>query len=774
MSCKSCSYDDTIDYKNQKCIFCYLIFDYRLEYDDIYVFVKNNMKLSSLMLKLFKDIELDFDDEDSEHLISMYDDYDKSIIGNPIFRVIKEGFKNKDSTELHKRLKMKSKEFYFLLVQELSEHTDLIDKLDVDFIDQKYIMDLKKYFYNNREILKDIDSIINYYIENINIFIRDCKKFKSCMFNILVCKSSLNSYILTIMLIMKKFDLISISYEIMELIDNDYYRKKEKESLMENDKNKKRFNTVMHILKIKNESILNDDFFEKVYKKEFQKEVYSIKYEFDKIKEVKDFIINDDQFMSPLKCNIILENINKLQNETYDVNKKYTLTDDQINCIKMILDNKVSVVTGGPGTGKSTLVSFLVSCESSYSDLKCCILTPTGKATARMKNDIVINKKWTDPQIYTIHSFFYKVTKSNQLVDFNMIIIDESSMLSNKHINFIKNILQKNRQQNYHIVFIGDDAQLPPIGLGDIFYNLIRDEKVKKYELLKNHRSEDDIIKVLNMVKNENRLYLDDDFFNKSKNVIVMEHEKFISSLQNIYHSNKDTQLLSWKQYKNNQTESIKNTIFNSIQKFYKGKNSNHLERHDRIYNKKNIYFKNYNIMNGFTGEIEEVLKTPCGIELYYIRFESTIKIGDTYDDKESSQKEKTMIYYNYYKDKYMKTDKEYDIFIKYILEKIYPIYLYDYIEVEELEKWLMECKVYKNLEFSYYMTVHKYQGSECDSIIYYIDNSEIYFGIDKKLVYTALSRAKNNLYIVYHKTNKNSILKLNEYNNLLHHNDVF
>jgi len=726
------------------------------------------------MLKLFKDIELDFDDEDSEHLVSMYDDYDKNIIGNPIFKILKEGFKNKDSGELHKKLNKKNKDFYHLFIHEISDHTDIVDKLDINFIDKQYVMDLKKYFYNNREILKDIDSIIYYYIENINIFIRDCKRFKLCMFNILVCKSSLNSYILTIMLIMKKFDLISISYEIMQSIDNDYHKKKEKDFFMTDEKNKKRFNTVMHILKIKNESILNSEFFEKVYKKEFEKEVYSIKYEHDKIKEVKDFIINDDQFISPLKCNIILENINKLQNQIYPVNKKYTLTDDQINCIKMILDNKVSVVTGGPGTGKSTLVSFLVSCQSLYSDLKCCILTPTGKAASRMKNDIVIHTKWTDPQIYTIHSFFYKVTKSNQLVDFNMIIIDESSMLSNKHINFIKNILQKNRQQNYHIVFIGDDAQLPPIGLGDIFYNLIQDEKVKKYKLLKNHRSEDDIIKILDIVKNENKLSFNDDIFNNSKNVVVMDHEKFMIQLQDIYKYNNDTQLLSWKQFKNFDSDSVKSTIFNSIQKFYKGKNSNYFEKNDKVYNKKNIYFKEYNIMNGFTGKIEEVLKTPCGIELYYIRFDSTIKVGDTYDDEESSQKEKTMIYYNYYKDKHMKTDEEYDKFIKYILENIYQKYLIDYIEEEELEKWLMECKVYKNLEFSYFMTVHKYQGSECDSIIYYIDNSELYFGIDKRLVYTALSRAKNNLYIVYQTNNKNPILKLIECNNLLYHNDVF
>lgn len=762
--CKICKTETQV-YKSQKCIICYLIHDYHLTYDDIYIFIKNDTKLSSLI----KDSEIDIDDEDCEYLVNMYDDFDMNIISNPIFKALKNGFKSKNGKKLHTRLKTLNDEFHYFFLKNITKNTEKLEDIDLSHIDEEDRSDLRTYFFNNPSDITNIEYIINHFIRNINLFLKDCKKYQISIFKILLKKQSLSSCILSIMMVMKCFELISVSYDILNDItkDTNYFLNQKKEKFITDDKIRKRYNTILQILKTKNEKILNSEFFEKVFIKKYNQEVYVIKYEYDKIKDLKKFFENDSDFCSPLDKDIVFESIRKLEEKE----KKYPdiyhkLNEDQINGINMILDNKTSIITGGPGTGKSTLVSFLVSCSSKYEDLKFLILAPTGKASARMKNDKIIKKEINDPNIHTIHGYFYKSKKEKTKTDYNMIIIDESSMLSYVHMSYIKNILQYNEHDNYHIVFVGDDRQLPPIGLGDIFHNLLLDENISKYKLQKNNRSGDGIIEVLTYIEDNNNIWFNNSVFN-SPNIHILTSEDFIKNFNTIYTENKTIQLITHKKdYKINQT---KNKIFENLQKFYRGvgsKNSEFFEKNDRVYNKKNLYFKDFSIMNGFSGTITKV-KNMEDIWIYHIKFDCNINKNE-YDEEDENN---DMVFYYYPVDKL--DEEEFKQFKKKV-NFIYDELLLNYIEKSEIDKWIDECYVYKNIEFSYIMSIHKYQGSECENIVYYVDNVELYFGIDKKLVYTALSRAKKNLFIVLQNSYNNPKLKLKENDQILFHNDVF
>jgi len=481
---------------------------------------------------------------------------------------------------------------------------------------------------------------------------------------------------------------------------------------------------------------------------------------------------DDEKIIKEFDKETILKDISKIEQSN---NIKLNL--DQMNCINMILNNNISLITGGPGTGKSTLVSFLVSCNKYNNNFKWCILTPTGKAAARFKNDKIINQV-SNNFIYTIHSLYYKLLKSKFIPFFDLFIIDESSMLSYTHMSYLQKILSINKNKNYKIVFVGDSNQLPSIGLGDIFYNMQRDKNIPKYNLTINNRSGDNIIKLLDILKNNNRISFKEKIF-ECENIKLMDHEYFINNIHRIYKENKEIQCLSRRKinYPKDNSNMIESKIFLKIQEFYKNHNDNRFELNDRIYNKKNIYFKDINIMNGFTGTIIKI-EDYLDLTLYFIKFDNPIKTSDYNDDSEN-----IMIYYSY---NYENIDYHYDKHLSKdeneknireqknkMFDSLFNDYLTLYLNYEEKDKWVEECNVTKNLDFSYILTVHKFQGSECESIIFYLDRTELWYGIDKKLFYTALSRAKKNLYIVLGGI-PNSFLTLKENEEILYHNDVF
>lgn len=144
------------------------------------------------------------------------------------------------------------------------------------------------------------------------------------------------------------------------------------------------------------------------------------------------------------------------------------LNQEQQEAIMACLQNLVTVITGGPGTGKTTIIKTLLSIlEKEHLRYK--LAAPTGRAAKRMFEG-------TGRQAQTIHRLLsfdfstYSFTyHENNALKLDFLIIDEASMLD----IFLAHALLKAIPFDAHVVFIGDIYQLPSVGSGNFLKDLI-------------------------------------------------------------------------------------------------------------------------------------------------------------------------------------------------------------------------------------------------------------------------------------------------------------
>jgi len=179
----------------------------------------------------------------------------------------------------------------------------------------------------------------------------------------------------------------------------------------------------------------------------------------------------------------VSEDWEKIVNEAF---KEYELTDsekqarqEKIVILKELAEARLSVLVGGAGTGKTTLLALL--CKSSQIQKGgVLLLAPTGKARVRMSQAMqqqgVCFEAKTVAQFLIRNNRFDFATMRYQLSDSDAkdvphtVIIDESSMLTEEMFGALMQALKKNAQR---IIFVGDPKQLPPIGAGRPFVDLV-------------------------------------------------------------------------------------------------------------------------------------------------------------------------------------------------------------------------------------------------------------------------------------------------------------
>ena len=177
------------------------------------------------------------------------------------------------------------------------------------------------------------------------------------------------------------------------------------------------------------------------------------------------------------------------------------LSDEQKEAVLGIINEKISVLTGGAGSGKTTCLRQLTKLlELLKVDFAICC--PTGKAAMRAT-------EVTGFQVSTIHKLLewnrfegtFAHNERNQLSSFQFFIIDESSMINIQ----LMSSLFKAIPNDCHILLCGDYHQLSPIGAGSPFKDLIIGECVKVFKLNKIFRQvngvESDIIKSANDIR---------------------------------------------------------------------------------------------------------------------------------------------------------------------------------------------------------------------------------------------------------------------------------
>lgn len=149
--------------------------------------------------------------------------------------------------------------------------------------------------------------------------------------------------------------------------------------------------------------------------------------------------------------------------------ENFKLADSQIEAVRMVFKSQVSVITGGPGTGKTTVIKAVLFTHQQVfgASSEPILLAPTGKASRRMSEA-------TGYPAATIHSsvgFRGDDIPADEeaTINGNLVIIDEASMVDQK----ICAVLLRKIQTGAKLVFVGDINQLPSVGAGNVLKDII-------------------------------------------------------------------------------------------------------------------------------------------------------------------------------------------------------------------------------------------------------------------------------------------------------------
>ncbi|MBN2723210.1 MAG: AAA family ATPase [Deltaproteobacteria bacterium] len=152
------------------------------------------------------------------------------------------------------------------------------------------------------------------------------------------------------------------------------------------------------------------------------------------------------------------------------------LSDEQKMAVINSMSTRVSIITGGPGTGKTTVIARLIKeFQNCYGEnFRCTVCAPTGKAAMRL--GAVFQQQDIDVIPSTIHRILgfspsrgtFRAGPQSPL-ETDLIVVDECSMLD----IFLARQLINSVNDNVSMVFIGDAQQLPPVGTGRFFGDMV-------------------------------------------------------------------------------------------------------------------------------------------------------------------------------------------------------------------------------------------------------------------------------------------------------------
>lgn len=176
------------------------------------------------------------------------------------------------------------------------------------------------------------------------------------------------------------------------------------------------------------------------------------------------------------------QNVKKIENiqkelKRLEKHSSIELSQRQKEAIEAINENNVCIITGGPGTGKTTIIKTVIDLYEEQGK-KVVLCAPTGRAAKRMTET-------TGKEAKTLHRLleigkieeedkYESVNYQVEPLDADIVIIDEMSMVD----LFLMNHLVKALYQGSKLILVGDVDQLPSVGPGSILKDMIRSEKI--------------------------------------------------------------------------------------------------------------------------------------------------------------------------------------------------------------------------------------------------------------------------------------------------------
>ena len=351
---------------------------------------------------------------------------------------------------------------------------------------------------------------------------------------------------------------------------------------------------------------------------------------------------------------------------------------------------KVLIITGGPGTGKSTITKAILAISEKITS-RILLAAPTGRAAKRMS-------EITGKKAFTIHSLLeidfatgkFKRNKDNPL-SCDLFIVDEASMIDTQLMNHLLKAIPSEAR----LILIGDVDQLPSVGPGNVLKDLILSEKIAISQLKKIFRQAAGSLIVTNAHRINHGEFPDISFhprgdfqFIEAENPedivkIILDLVSHQLTKSHRFHRFDDIQVLSPMKRgligSENLNSALQQKLNPSPTPLYRFGRCFHVG--DKVMQIRNNYEKE--VYNGDVGKIVEIDLT-----------DQTLKVG----------------FYG----------------------KIVP---YDFIEIDELI-------------LAYAVSIHKYQGSECPCVIIPVHTSHFKM-LFRNLLYTGLTRGKKRVVFV-------------------------
>lgn len=383
------------------------------------------------------------------------------------------------------------------------------------------------------------------------------------------------------------------------------------------------------------------------------------------------------------------------------------LSDTQKAAIYTCLNNNISVITGGPGTGKTTIIKCII--DILENEKKSYILcAPTGRAAKRItettgKKSKTLHRlleisKISDNDMDAIINF------APEILPYNVVIVDEVSMVD----TILMNNLVKALKDSTKLILVGDSYQLPSVGPGSVLKDIIDSKVVSVAELTEIYRQ------------------------SKESKIVVSAHK--VKTGENIEFENKDTDMYFVE------TSSIEET-----KKEVLGLLSNGLSG-----------YADYNVLEDVQ-VITPIKKTELGTYSLNRAIQNVLNKEEMYKNEKKAgervfrQGDKVMQIRNNY-------DIQYDVDgVTYkgvyngdigIVQSVDNAAKELVVKFDDGKKIKYDFDMLDELEHAYAVTVHKSQGSEFKAVIIplYVCYEKLF---NRNLLYTAMTRAKHLLIFV-------------------------
>lgn len=180
-----------------------------------------------------------------------------------------------------------------------------------------------------------------------------------------------------------------------------------------------------------------------------------------------------------------MKEIKNIDTALKDIEKKsdIELSEKQREAVKAINKNNVTIITGGPGTGKTTIIKTIIELYEERKK-KVVLAAPTGRAAKKMTeatdreastlHRLLCIGKLDDEGIYSKHNDY-----QGEPIDADLIVVDELSMVDMFLMNYLLNCVY----QGTKLVLVGDVDQLPSVGPGSVLKDLIESETINTVKL---------------------------------------------------------------------------------------------------------------------------------------------------------------------------------------------------------------------------------------------------------------------------------------------------